>query len=477
MCRAHGIPHQKVTAADDLPGALRSAWSCNRHSGGCWLTGWAAGRAGEFTHSPATSSAATLLQATQPGAHSRLSSSPKTPAPGLPAVIEVVTSRLTNVDRHREIQAAVKQAVGATLRLLQGPAQAQQPPPAAGQLALGSSAMAAAACGPHELALQSASYHAFSLPLARPLTTTVGAGGEMGRRRGFLLRVTLCGADGRCSVHGVGEVAPLPGLHRETLQEAEQQLALLCSLMSVGTSSGTPLGDAAVRLPLTAALLGGRLSAWLEAGLGVLPASLLPSVRGGLEAALLSAVTQHQGLSMAQLLCGAALQGGAAPLSPAVAVNGLLDCQGTPAEAAAEAAALLRRQPFAALKIKVGRRADPAEDAAAVLAIRQAVGPGIILRADANRRWSLAQAVQVGCPALLALASCCWPARRRSRCLHARLAMRFAMLLAASCSSHVPPDVCCLSLTTFPCLYLAAVCPGCRACGPAVRGGASELPR
>lgn len=79
-----------------------------------------------------------------------------------------------------------------------------------------------------------------------------------------------------------------------------------------------------------------------------------------------------------------------------VAVNGLLDCQGSPEAAAAEAAALLQRQPFAALKIKVGRRADPEQDAAAVLAIRQTVGPGVALRADANRRWSLEQAVQFG---------------------------------------------------------------------------------
>ncbi len=35
MCRAHGIPHQRVTAVEDLGAALRSAWGCNRHSGGC----------------------------------------------------------------------------------------------------------------------------------------------------------------------------------------------------------------------------------------------------------------------------------------------------------------------------------------------------------------------------------------------------------------------------------------------------------
>lgn len=95
-------------------------------------------------------------------------------------------------------------------------------------------------------------------------------------------------------------------------------------------------------------------------------------------------------MPLAQLLAGPA-----AALPAAVGINGLLDCQGTPEEAAAEAAALLQRQPYTALKIKVGRRADPLADAAAVLAIRQAVGPEVVLRADANRRWTLEQAVQV----------------------------------------------------------------------------------
>jgi L-alanine-DL-glutamate epimerase-like enolase superfamily enzyme len=44
---------------------------------------------------------------------------------------------------------------------------------------------------------------------------------------------------------------------------------------------------------------------------------------------------------------------------------------------------------------QVGRRGDPQQDAAAVLAVRQAVGPGVGLRADANCCWTLEQAVQV----------------------------------------------------------------------------------
>ena len=49
--------------------------------------------------------------------------------------------------------------------------------------------------------------------------------------------------------------------------------------------------------------------------------------------------------------------------------------------------------------MQVGRRSDPLEDAAAVLAVRRAVGPGVVLRADANRRWTLEQAAQFGAAA------------------------------------------------------------------------------
>lgn len=148
-------------------------------------------------------------------------------------------------------------------------------------------------------------------------------------------------------------------------------------------------------------------------------------------------------MPLAQLLAGPG-----AALPPTAAVNGLLDCQGPPEEAAAEAAALLRRQPYAALKIKVGRRADPLEDAAAVLAIRRAVGPTVALRADANRRWSLEQAVQVraglgteGCATAVAMR---W---RGAMPLHAVTATRQFTILSDICftclPAHLLPFFCC----------------------------------
>lgn len=48
------------------------------------------------------------------------------------------------------------------------------------------------------------------------------------------------------------------------------------------------------------------------------------------------------------------------------------------------------------LNIQVARQHDPQQDAAKVLAVRRAVGHTIVLRADANRKWSLNQAVAFG---------------------------------------------------------------------------------
>ena len=46
--------------------------------------------------------------------------------------------------------------------------------------------------------------------------------------------------------------------------------------------------------------------------------------------------------------------------------------------------------------MQVGRRSRPEADAAVIVGLRQALGPAVTLRADANRKWSLQQAVAFG---------------------------------------------------------------------------------
>lgn len=127
----------------------------------------------------------------------------------------------------------------------------------------------------------------FSLPLAKPLTTAASGSWPpdgLGHREGLLVSLTLSskartshpagpleemrsGVTDVALACGVGEVSPLPGLHQESLQEAERQLALVSELFRTA------------RLPRTVALLGGRLSRWLGRALGFDPAQLHPSVR------------------------------------------------------------------------------------------------------------------------------------------------------------------------------------------------------
>ena len=74
--------------------------------------------------------------------------------------------------------------------------------------------------------------------------------------------------------------------------------------------------------------------------------------------------------------------------------------------------------------MQVGREQDPVQDAAMVVAVRHAVGPGIALRADANRKWSLNQAVAFGhavaeadLQVLTAYAACTLPYTSAVACL------------------------------------------------------------
>ncbi|KAK9806829.1 hypothetical protein WJX72_004058 [[Myrmecia] bisecta] len=324
MCRAHGIPHQKVTQQSELGPALAGAWGLNRHS-----------------------------------------------------VVEVVTDRTTNVDYHRQIQQAVARTTRRALK-------AAAPLVSASSLRL---LLNSAGCP--GLRVLHASYQQYSLPLQQPITTGV----DDHLRKGLLVYLELSDAGGR-RVRGVGEVAPLPGLHTETLLEAQRQLALLCALLH------------GVTIPPTLSLLQGRMAEWLDRSIGVDPTNIHPSVRCGLEGAVLSAlsVAQHVqqqpgGRPEHRLSAQLSTTGGSSSSSSSevLLINGLVSpAVDQPPAAAAQQAATLVAAGYSCLKVKVARRVDPVEDAAVLIAIRKAVGPAVALRADANRKWTLQQATDFG---------------------------------------------------------------------------------
>jgi o-succinylbenzoate synthase len=205
------------------------------------------------------------------------------------------------------------------------------------------------------LRVERVAVRSFDLPLARPVRV---GGRVLDRRRGFL--VILEDEAGRA---GVGEAAPLPGLHPESPEEALAQIRRVASSLR------------GAALDLGAAPLAEALGAWPAVG------GLLPSVRAGFEGAALALAAAAAGTDVAHLL--------APRPTAAVLVNGLLE--GDPVAVAAEASRLASLG-YSCLKLKVGR-GDPGAEAALAAQVRRAAGARVALRLDANRAWDLETAV------------------------------------------------------------------------------------
>ena len=188
----------------------------------------------------------------------------------------------------------------------------------------------------------------FSLPLHRPLTVP---GRRFNAREGFIF--SMESDDNR----GIGETSPFPGLSRETTSEALEQL-----------------------LAVSAALKGRDISTVEEID-ALFPVScMFPSVRFGVESALLDLTATSKKQSIGELL----QQKPAARVKVNALITGAL--QELPALAAKRA-----RQGYSVVKIKVGRKAVD-DEIEMVQRIRQLLGPDIAIRLDANRAWNFENA-------------------------------------------------------------------------------------
>ncbi|KAK9051156.1 hypothetical protein SSX86_027782 [Deinandra increscens subsp. villosa] len=218
----------------------------------------------------------------------------------------------------------------------------------------------------------------YRIQLFAPLTTTPADGHHSKHyREGFVLTLYL--EDGS---RGIGEIAPL-GVHKENLLDVKEQLQFLTHAIK-----GAPLHSS---LPL----LKGSFSDWISTNLGIPPDSLLPSVRCGLEMAILNAIAAAEGSTMLNLLHPCAPKEECSIKSLNVKICALIDSDGTPEEVAHLAATLVE-EGFSAIKLKVARRANPIEDAIVIQEIRKKIGFQVQLRADANRKWSFDHALQFG---------------------------------------------------------------------------------
>lgn len=188
----------------------------------------------------------------------------------------------------------------------------------------------------------------YDLPLARPLHIQDQ---EVTRRTGLILKFGLDEPD-----LGYGEIAPLPGLSRETLDQALESAIRWSGLLG--------------RLPKDP---GER-----EQALAFLQDT--PSVAFGIECATFG--FRHSiGSPYALGLFSKSRR--------SVSVNALIS--GT-LDNAVEQALAVRDRGFRAAKLKVGRQ-TPETDVETVWQVREALGDAVALRLDANRAWDLDAAV------------------------------------------------------------------------------------
>ncbi|XP_040374185.1 protein PHYLLO, chloroplastic isoform X8 [Rosa chinensis] len=220
-------------------------------------------------------------------------------------------------------------------------------------------------------------YSLFRMPLCAPHTmVSVDGGTTSFHREGFIL--TLYFEDGS---FGLGEVSPLD-IYKENLLDVEEQLRFLIHMMKGSHIS--------CFLPL----LKGSFSSWIWSNLGILPCTLFPSVRCGLEMAILNAIANRKGSNLLGIL-HPQIVGDIFKSSSTVQICALVDSSGTPTQVA-DAIATLVEEGFTAVKIKVARCGSPLQDAAVIQEVRKKVGYHIKIRADANRNWTYDEAIQFG---------------------------------------------------------------------------------
>lgn len=164
---------------------------------------------------------------------------------------------------------------------------------------------------------------------------------------------------------GVGEVAPFPGLHKENLSAAKDSLLGIIEQITGSEVPGN-LRDLEV-----------FLNHWFE-NQGP------PSVRFGIEQAFLLLFSCKQKVPLYRLLFRT--------YNDIVRVNALLT--GSVDEIIKEAKQCIR-EGYRTLKLKVGHRSID-EDIKIVELLRKAISNEIGLRLDANKSWSLKEAISFG---------------------------------------------------------------------------------
>ncbi|MCL7043110.1 hypothetical protein MKW94_015470 [Papaver nudicaule] len=233
--------------------------------------------------------------------------------------------------------------------------------------------------------IQQMDYSLYRIQLSAPPTSTpVGDKPSVFYREGFLISLYL--DDGTV---GFGEIAPLE-IHKESMSDVEEQLRFLLHAIQ------------GAKISYLLPLLSRSFSSWFWEQFGIPPTSISPSVRCGLEMAILNAIAAREGCSLSDLLLSRESLTPKSKLLETEATDNrpprthtcaLLDSNGTPEEVAHIAGELVE-EGFTTIKLKVARRGNPLEDGAVIQKVRKRVGDQIKLRVDANRNWTYEEACQ-----------------------------------------------------------------------------------
>ncbi|MBZ0165434.1 MAG: o-succinylbenzoate synthase, partial [Candidatus Omnitrophica bacterium] len=204
--------------------------------------------------------------------------------------------------------------------------------------------------------IQSVRLYSFELKLKRPI---VVRGRNLAVRQGYIVELQAG------PILGYGEISPLEGFSPESLDEVQQQIKQLRHFL---------LSDP---IPDNVEFLEGRFQDWLG------NFALHPSVACGLEMAVLNLMANSRNLTLKELL--------AETSHSHIPINGLL--QGEPALILEQARQMVA-EGFTALKLKVGTSLEA--DIKLVRAVSEAIGGKALLHLDANRSWSLEEAIYFG---------------------------------------------------------------------------------
>ncbi len=201
-------------------------------------------------------------------------------------------------------------------------------------------------------------FYTYHLPFRNSFTS---AHGVMTVREGIIVEITT-----ERGISGVGEIAPLPAFAGASLADARSLLRALAARLH-----GMTL-DEALELVLAAGKTGTK--------------AISAPALCGLEIALLDAAGKAEGCGVCMLLSSP----GTTPRA-SVPVNAVIGARAT--KAAIVAAREASSKGYRCVKLKVAFGGSIQYEIERIAAVRDAIGPAMHLRLDANEAWNLEEAI------------------------------------------------------------------------------------